>query len=426
VKRSNFWILTAGIVWTLALLGIVVRFSCGGSRRVYAFNDYMLAGWHWMRGENLYFNWRGFIYSPVTAAFFAPLSCLPPALAHSLWVLINAAALLGGITALFATNLFPRFDQKCFGIIYLLLLPLALGNLDVGQANPLVIGLLMSAIAAVRTGRWNAAALCIAIPTFFKIYPLAVGMLICVIAPRRFVWRLLLILLLLAVAPFLFQHWTYVSDQYHTWIATRIADHRSTYPAKYVPVDLWFMLHWVGQLPIPPWVYSLIQVGAGAALAFLCLCGRWKQWTIERLLIGLFFLVSIWMTLCGPATESHTYLLLAPALVIAMVQSFRERQSAVLCALLSMAYVLQLVNHDSRTLYFFHFGQRWVFSAQPLSALLFLGYCFFWLLNGSFWPEPRTIFSKGAPALPVDCVSAGIADPGSPILMPSRPVDTTS
>ena len=146
-------------------------------------------------------------------------------------------------------------------MVYLLLLPLALGNLDVGQSNPLAIGLLMLAIAAVRSNRWNVAALCVAIPTFFKIYPLAVGMLICVIAPRRFVWRLLLALLLLAVAPFLFQHWTYVSDQYRAWIETRIADNRCSYPAKYTPIDLWFILHWgrstsypaLGLLADPSW-----------------------------------------------------------------------------------------------------------------------------------------------------------------------------
>jgi len=204
-----------------------------------------------MRGEYLYANWRGFIYSPVTAALFVPFSCLPPALAYSLWLFANAAALLGGLAALFNTNLFPGFSQKCVGIVYLLLLPLGLGNLDVGQANPLVVGLLMFAIAAVRVKRWNIAALCIAIPTLLKIYPLAVGMLICVIAPRRFVWRLLLALLLLAVAPFLFQHWSYVSDQYHAWIETRISDNRIHYPEKYVPIDLWFLLHWVGRLTYP-------------------------------------------------------------------------------------------------------------------------------------------------------------------------------
>ena len=254
-------------------------------------------------GEYLYGNWRGFIYSPVTAAFFAPFSCLPPALAYSLWLFANAAALLGGLAALFNTNLFPGFSQKGAGIVYLLLLPLGLGNLDVGQANPLVVGLLMFAIAAVRVKRWNIAALCVAIPTFLKIYPLAVGMLICVIAPRRFVWRLLLALLLLAVAPFLFQHWSYVSDQYHAWIETRISDNRIHYPQKYAPIDLWFLLHWVGRLPIQPWLYSLIQIGTGAAAALFCIWGTWKNWKIERVLIGLFFLSSVWMPLCGPATN---------------------------------------------------------------------------------------------------------------------------
>jgi hypothetical protein len=230
----------------------------------------MLAGLHWTRGENLYSNWRGFIYSPLTAAFFAPFSWLPPALGYSLWLVLNAAALIGGVAALFRTNLFPRFSPKPIGIVYLLLLPLGLGNLDVGQANPLVIGLLMFAIGSVRIKCWNTAALCVAIATFFKIYPLAAGMLICVIAPRRFVWRLVFALLLLTIAPFLFQHWSYVSEQYHAWIETRISDNRCYYPVKYVPVDLWFMLHWVCQLPIQPWLYSLFQVGSGAAVAVLC------------------------------------------------------------------------------------------------------------------------------------------------------------
>jgi hypothetical protein len=115
-------------------------------------------------------------------------------------------------------------------------------------------------------------------------------------------------------------------------------------------------------------------------------------------LIGLFFLSSVWMPLCGPATESNTYLLLVPALIVALVQSFHERQPTVFCALLALAFALQLVSHASRALYLLHFKQRWVFSAQPLSALLFLGYCALWLLNDSFWPEAGRVLSTGAQA----------------------------
>lgn len=382
-KQPAFWTVTARISWTVALLVLIVRF-CAGFHRAYAFDDYMLAGFHWIHGEYLYANWRGFIYSPLTAVFFAPFAYLPPGVAYALWLLLSAGALLGGLTALLKTTLFPFISRAHSGIVYLLLLPFTLGNLDVGQANALVIGLLMFAIAAVQTERWNTAALCVVIPTYFKIYPLVAGMLICAIAPRRFTWRLFIALALLGVAPFLFQHWSYVSDQYHAWFATRTSDDRLNYPINYVPLDLWFLLHRIGHLPIPPWVYTLIQLATGGGLALLCLWGRWRHWTTERLLTMLFFLVSVWMVLCGPATESHTYLLLAPALILGLVQSFNARHPAWPRILVCTAFVLQFVNHNSRTSYLFHLKQQWVFSAQPISALLFLGYCFSWLLTDSF------------------------------------------
>jgi len=141
----------------------------------------------------------------------------------------------------------------------------------------------------------------------------------------------------------------------------------------------------------------------GAAMTLLCIWGIWKNWKIEQVLVGLFFLGSVWMPLCGPATECHTYLLFGPALVLALVQSFGEQRPVIIRAMLSLAYVFQLINHDSRTLYLFHFKQRWVFSAQPLSALLFLGYSFYWLINDSFkrddlgcpFCQPRSGDSRG-------------------------------
>jgi hypothetical protein len=387
-KTPSFWNIMAWIAWTVALFVLTVRF-CFGLHRAYAFMDYMLAGSHWVHGENLYVNWRGFIYSPAAAAFFAPFACLPPSLAYILWLLLSVAALLGGLTAILKTSLFSGITHKNSRIVYLLLLPFALGNLDVGQANPFVIGFLMFAVASVYAGRWNTAAFCVAVPTFFKIYPLALGLLICVIAPRRFSWRLLIALLLLAAAPFLFQHWSYVSEQYQAWIATRSADDRLVYQFKYVPLDFWFLLHWIAHLPVGHWLYSLIQLGTGAALALFLVWGTWRQWSTERVLSGLFVLASVWMVLWGPATESHTYLLLAPALVLGLVQSIDERHPVWIRALVSAAFALQFVNHNTKTSYLFHVEQPWIFSAQPISALLFLSCCLYWLLDDSFWPAER-------------------------------------
>src|SRR5690348_10590223 len=97
----------AWAVWALALFFLVARYCAGGVHRVYAFNDYVLAGHHWIQSEYLYGNWRGFIYSPIVAAFFAPLSILPPALAYLLWLLLNASVFLSGLAALLESNIIP-------------------------------------------------------------------------------------------------------------------------------------------------------------------------------------------------------------------------------------------------------------------------------------------------------------------------------
>ena len=381
-------------VWVFALVFLVARYRAGGVHHVhtfddyYAFKDYVLAGHHWIQGEYLYGNWRGFIYSPIVAVFFAPLSILPSAVAYVLWLLLNVSVFFIGLAALLESHIIPDLKRESFALIYLLLAPCALGNLDVGQANPLLVGLLMSSVTAVHREQWNIAAVCIGLATFFKIYPLAAGMLICVVAPRRFIWRLLLMLLILALAPYLLQHWSYVTHQYEAWIATRASDNRLSYSIKYAPIDLWFLIHVIGHLPISAASYTLIQIATGGLIAIFCIWGRWKTWNIQRVLCALFFLVSIWMTLCGPATEAHTYLLMAPALVVALVKSFQDRQSLSLRALVSGAFILQML-HTTRINCLLHVKQAWVFIPQPLSAILFATYCLLWLSNDSFWTTKK-------------------------------------
>jgi hypothetical protein len=222
--------------------------------------------------------------------------------------------------------------------------------------------------------------------TSLKIYPLAIGLLICVVAPRPFGWRLLVALLLLTIAPFLFQHWPYVVEQYRTWISTRSADNRLNYPIKYAPLDLWFLLHWVGHSSFPPSLYKLLQLASGGAIALFCAWGKRKRWAVERLLTSLFCLALIWMILLGPATEAYTYVLLAPALILVLVHVFTESGSGWLKLWVSTAFILQLIA-AARASFVPGFKPLWIFSAQPLSALLFLGPCLVWLLDDSYWRE---------------------------------------
>src|SRR5215472_15716973 len=179
--------IAAWIIWITVLLFLMLRYWSGSAHRVYAFNDYVLAGHHWIQGEYLYGNWRGFIYSPIIATFFAPFSLLPSAVAYLLWLLLNVSVFFIGLAALLESHIIPDLKRESSALIYLLLAPCTLGNLDVGQANPLLAGLLMLSVTAVRREQWNIAAVCIGLATFLKIYPLSVGMLICVVVPRRFI-----------------------------------------------------------------------------------------------------------------------------------------------------------------------------------------------------------------------------------------------
>lgn len=389
IDKHRIWNKCAGIVWAAVLVVLILR-PLLLSHRGTSFDTYHLAGTHWLHGENIYSQWMGFVYSPVVAAFFAPFAWLPASLANIFWRLLNAALLLGGLAAVLKTSLFAGIRERNFGILYILLVPLAVGNIDISQANPLVEGLLLLAIAAVYVERWNSAAFCVAIATCFKIYPIAVGLLICLIAPRRFSWRMLIALFLLLIIPFLFQHWSYVSSQYHAWISTRTSDDRRQWPIEKLPLDLWFLLHWVGQLPISAKIYSLIQLGTAGTLAFFCAVQTWNGWAKNRVLIGLFCLVSIWMTLCGPATESYTYLILAPAVILALVQAFDAHQPARLRILVSAAFILQLLA-ATRASFLPHFKPFWALSIQPFSALVFLVYTLLWLFNNSLWPEDHSV-----------------------------------
>ena len=115
----------------------------------------------------------------------------------------------------------------------------------------------------------------------------------------------------------------------------------------------------------------------------------WKGWATDRVLAGLFCLASIWMTLCGPATESYTYILLAAPTILALVQAFNAPQPAWLCAWVLAAFALQLAA-VTRASFMPHFKPFWALSIQPFSALVFLGYCLFWLYDHSLWPRQES------------------------------------
>ena len=363
-------------LWMTALLIIGARVAlCYPQHN--AFVTYVDAGRKWIESQPLYSTTRGFVYSPLIAAFFAPFAWLPGWIGALIWRLLTAAVFIGAIFWWLTVGLHDRIPRSSYWLVFLMLLPLSLGNFNNGQVNPLLIGLLMIAVLAAYSKRWAISAVCIGIAAYLKIYPLAVGLLLVLIYPRQLGWRLAVTLILLGALSFVLQQPAYVYEQYQRWFSSRGADHRG------IIMNIGMVLKALYINPSPD-AFMAIQVLAGAALAAVCLFGRLKKWAEERLLVCLFTLGSCWMLLFGPATEDATYVMLAPALVFALVQAFHQSTPSwtrnSLCASFAILLFAQVLSS-----YFNYKKGVYSMAVEPLGALIFAVCAVPWIFTSSLW-----------------------------------------
>lgn len=385
MDRLSRWTTLAVLGWTvmLTVFVVIILFS---PERVTGFAPYLKAGHRWLEGLGIYSfkpN-KGFVYSPLAAVLFSWAALIPAFFANILWRLLSAAMLLGGLWSLFRFGPFAHIPRHLRGLVALLVLPVAAGNLDSGQANAVVIGLIMIAVAAAFRERWMIAAVAVAGASYWKIYPVVLGLLLVLSAPEKFTWRLVLWLVVMALLPFLFQRPAYVAEQYQQWFATRVADNRFGYPIAISPLDLWFLMVRLGHLPLSVTAYNVLRLAAGAGIAWFCLCGWRNGWPGERTFGGMFCFVCVWMLLLGPASESLSYLILVPAAAIGFVESFsiRIRPGARVLAVLGYGFLLLAV---LRVGFFPRLGIPWLLGLQPAGALFYLGYCLHRYLRGESW-----------------------------------------
>jgi hypothetical protein len=341
------WGQVALFVWAVVLLVVCVRTAYQPRERS-LFYTYALAGSDWVEGKNLYYHDHAppyldqYRYSPLVAVSFTPLALLNERLGNGLWRLFNAGVFLGGLWWWLGTVLPGARTNSLKAVVALLVVPLALASLNNGQTNPLVIGFLLAAAAALHRECWNLAALFVTGACALKLYPVAVGLLLVVVYPRQLGWRLGLALVLAALLPFCFQRPAYVWEQYRQWYQLLGADDRKGFPADLAYRDLWLLLR-VWGVPITPAAYLAIQLTTAALCAGLCLAGRWAGWGRAQRLTAALMLGCCWMTLCGPATESSSFVQLAPALAWALVAARLERWPGAVAWLPAASFALFMV-----------------------------------------------------------------------------------
>jgi hypothetical protein len=146
--------------------------------------------------------------------------------------------------------------------------------------------------------------------------------------------------------PFLCQSPGYVFAQYDAWIALLRAEDRSAIHLEHMYRDLWLLIYLYG-IPLSRKVYLLVQIASGAGVALLCWRRQRSGWATPALLTSTLALVTAWMMLLGPATESSSFALLAPSLAWSVVEAlgtpgWRDRRLLLFgaCGLLTAAVLL--------------------------------------------------------------------------------------
>jgi hypothetical protein len=322
----------AVIIWSLVLLTVGVRVAIS-PRAHSVFPIFTLAGRHWQHAEELYYPYFNnpdldlFRYSPLAAAFFAPWSALSDRIGNVLWRLVSAGFYLSALGWWAKAVLPVCLTRSQTALFFLLAVPLSISCLNNGQSNVLMLALLLGSMAAVQTGRWNFAAALLALATLLKIYPGALGLLLALVFPRKFGGRFALALGLCLALPFLLQSPEYVARQYAHWWGLLLLDHRVDRPvSNMVSRDLWLIIR-LAHIPIGLLGYRVVQLFLAGGAALVCLAARWAGWPQRRLLTMLFSLAGCWMVLCGPASESCTYILVAPILAWAVLEAYLDQRS---------------------------------------------------------------------------------------------------
>ncbi len=392
--RANQCLVLACLIW----LATVIVISLRASGHPCAFSEYREAGTLWLEQKPVYGVLdTPFLYSPLAAAVYSFFALIPQQFATCLGRFIEGIAL--GFALFAGGRVLCKFNANELAASLLLVLPLCIRNLNSGQANLLVLTLSILAFAAAERARWVTCAVCIAVMSYWKVYPLAIGLVLTVLHPRQLSWRLALALAGLFVLSLGLQRPQYVWNEYGEWLrylSSVQQDHFTEYTSKWR--DAYLLARLAGTHPSAA-AWNYFQMGAGGLVALV-------SWWVSRqpslrsqsasTVLALCF---VWTLLFGPGIEAATYVLLSFPVVCLAIAAWRE-QALGLCGVLGMVYLVLFIYAfalvslpRTQQIALVHMG-------QPCAALVFCAGLLWWLARrivserpvycaDSFLPETR-------------------------------------
>ncbi|HJZ54665.1 MAG TPA: glycosyltransferase 87 family protein, partial [Gemmataceae bacterium] len=376
---------------------------------------YLEAARAWVRGDNLY-HWEPprdlYRNPPGFAAAFVPFTLLPETGAEIAWRAVGAAVFLLGLGRWVRHGLPRPLTPAETGAVFLLAAPLALASLNNGQTNLILIGLLLLGATAAARQQWRTAGAWLAAAATLKVYPLAVGLLVGLGAPRRLFPWLAVWCVLFAAVPFLLHDPAYVLDQHWSFRATVRADDRTFANLHRAPRDLFLVLR-VWFTPPAPAVYLGVKLAAAAGMAGLVVLVVRRTPDMRIAAPLALHLGCVWVTVLGPATETHTYTLLGPSAATVPLFAWADRASyrgkpRLVLALLGYGLLVSPVFRD-----IFPNGTEFqILGPQPVGGLLVLAVV--------VWDALRTRHPTIHPIVRSARVAVGYPHPESAAVFPAR------
>jgi alpha-1,2-mannosyltransferase len=363
-------------VWIALLAGMCGRaFLMPNSRTVY--NIWSSSSMLWWSGGELYQPHRpasvppGFRYSPTFAILTTPFAWFPDAVGGVLWRCCCTILFAGAVSWWIRAVLPWRLSRDQAAQLFLLMLPLSVQSMSNAQANVPVITCLLATVAAIKERRWTWAAVFIAVAFGMKVYPLALGLVLVVLYPRQLGWRVPLAILAWLALPLLTQNTDRVVDQYQKWYTCVKEDDRSAIMWDQMYRDAWLLLR-LAKVPVSREAYEIFEAFSGLAVAGLCWHRQRAGWPEKESLNGALALTCTWMLILGPASESCTYILLAPVLAASLVKALNESGGSWRRHLLYASCAFFLVAVCLGTLPGAALWHSW--GLHPIGGLLYMAY----------------------------------------------------
>lgn len=330
------WLQVAILCWWVLLIGTCAKSAIkGGSARdsKSVYSNFPAAARRWWNSENLYGTYPGYDiyrYSPTFAVAALPLAPLSNPVGGIVWSILSFTALLAAIRSFANWGFDSPLTPTREGQILLLSLVPAIGGLWSFQSNAFILASILGGMMMAQCRKFWTSALLLAIPIFLKIWPAVFVLLIVLRWPRQLLGRGIVMMIALALVPYLAQRFSYVNQQYYDWYVVLTGPLQARWHGYR---DAWTICEELS-LPITAHGFKLLQISTLAALFVYGIIANLRMHSDRAFLLSTFSLWCCWQLLLGPGTERLTYGLIGPSAAFAVWESRRLARGHILVSIL--------------------------------------------------------------------------------------------